>query len=365
MRFAVKCALLVVGPVLASRAQAQTSPNGGTIAGVVVDTAGQPLRDVEVVIPDADVRTRTNSTGAFELLGVKPGRYEVWFRRLGLIVVQYPWESRIGARLEVRVKMRPLPNTLDPVVVYASEERSMKARSMVSGTVTDSAGVPLDGVQVQLAGTGRTTVTSDDGSFVFRHVAPGDMVVRARLLGFAPASHAFTLLDTDDRKVYLRLKPLAQELDEVVVTAESGFGPMQGAWKDYDSRMRWKTTSGSAMILGPERLQSLGGIPLDLALRGAPQGFSRKTVGANSRAKDSRFMITGDVCILENGLRAVSRPLRSYAASDLEMIEYYPNPPPETELTGTVAERMSAIRGCGGVIGSHPPYYVLWFKDAK
>jgi hypothetical protein len=258
--------------------------------------------------------------------------------------------------------MRPLPNTLDPVVVYASEERTMKARSMVSGNVTDSVGVPLDGVQVQLVGTGRTTITSDDGAFVFRHVAPGELMVRARLLGFAPATHSLTLVDNDDRKVYLRLKPLAQELDEVVITAESGFGSAQSAWRDYDERMRWRSPNGTALFIGPERLQALGTLPADLALRGVFAGFTRGTQAASARQAG---LIAGDVCILENGVRPLIAPLATYRSSDLEMVEYYPPSPPETDLTGTVAAHLSVRRGCELFEGRHPAYYVLWLKGAK
>ena len=341
--------------------RAQTSPDGGTFAGVVVDTAGHLLRDVEVLIPDIGVTTRSDSAGAFTLLGVKPGRYEVWFRKVGFIVVQFAWESRVSARLEVRVKMRPLPNTLDPVRVYASEERTMKARSMVSGKVTDANGVPLDGAQVQLTGAQRSTLTADDGSFAFRHVAPGPLVLRARLLGFSPATTRFTLEDDDVREFLLVLKPLAQTLDEVRITAESGFDiPSQVALKDFDERLRWRHVAGSSRFWGPERLSSIGGGTV-MDIRDYPSAPLCNFPGNRNYPCEA--------CVLVDGVRGYFRPINTFVVNDLDMIEYYPpaaGTRGETEWTGTVAERLSHVNAkCRGELGTHPAYFVIWTKGSR
>ena len=313
------------------------------------------------MIPDGAWTTRTDGSGAFVLAGVKPGRYEVWFRKVGLIVVHYGWESRVGARLEVRVKMRPLPNTLDPVRVYAAEERTMRARSMVSGTVTDSAGVPLDGVRVDLIGGQRSTITSDDGAFTFRHVLPGPVVVRARLMGFSPASTTFTLLDEDAREIHLRLKPLAQMLDDVRVTAESGFDlPSQVALRDYDERLRWRNLGGSARFLGPERLRSISGGTIG-DLRDFPEAPRCMFAGSG--------LSTCDACVLVNGTRGWHRPITTFNVNEIETIEYYPPSASfhgETEWTGTVADRMNLVHPqCRGRLGDHPAYFVIWTKGSR
>jgi hypothetical protein len=239
----------------------------------------------------------------------------------------------------------------------------MRARSMVSGTVTDSAGVPLDGVDVQLVGAQRTTTTADDGSFVFRHVAPGPMTVRARLLGFAPASTRFTLADDDTREVHLRLRALAQTLDEVRVTAESGYDiPTRVAQRDLDERLRWRQEIGSTRFFGPERLRSIGGgtVAEIHDYPNAPECMFPGQRGARPPC---------DACVLVDGLRGYYRPITTFDVNDIDMIEYYPptrGGHGETEWTGTVAEQMSRVhKDCRGRLGDHPAYFVLWTKGSR
>ena len=348
--------------------QALTSPTSGTLAGVVRDTGGRALAGAEVSIPELNKGVKADSSGAFVLADVLPGTHEVWVRRLGFIVVQFPWDARAGARLEVAIKMRILPRTLDPVVVYASEERTMKSRSVVHGFVVDADGRPIEGADVALLGAGRTTKTANDGSFIFRHAPEGVLTVRAREIGYAPAVSRFQLLANDDRAVYLRLDGKAQQLDAVNVTADEPYDPAEGAWRDLDQRTRWRNAGGSSLVLGPERLAKFGKSSLNVALREvtglSPRGSTNIIAGAASSA--SRNLVpSGDVCVLENGYRAMTRPLSSYGANQVASVEYYPATPPETELTGTVAAFMNRIPGCEETAaGKHPAWYVIWLTDA-
>ncbi|MDQ2668632.1 MAG: carboxypeptidase-like regulatory domain-containing protein [Gemmatimonadota bacterium] len=344
----------------------------GTLAGIVHDTLGQPLGDVEVSIPGTTVAGRSDGAGAFTLAQVPTGLHEVWARKIGFIVAQFNWTSRADERVEIAVTLRPLPHTLDPVVVWASEERAMTSTSYVRGVVTDSAGFPLDGVEVQLIGTGRGTVTAGDGSFIFRHVKPGVLTLRARMMGYSPAASVMKLMEQDERDVVLRMGNLAQELDEVHVTAESGYGRSESAWKDLDRRMRFHI-EGSARVVGAEQLDGMGSTPLDLALRGFAGGFGTAptTIKAGNSTPISHggSGAPGDACILENGVTPISRPLAVYVASDLRLVEYYPaaspRGSPETEYTQSVIYRMAGVPGCSGELGEHPAYYVLWFKGGK
>src|ERR1043165_3957469 len=96
-------AALVVGIGAASAASAQAP---ATIAGVVRDSAGRAVGDVEVILRDANRGTRTNDRGQFTLGDVAPGNYRVWFRRLGYTSVEYNWAARSGERTEVNVALR-------------------------------------------------------------------------------------------------------------------------------------------------------------------------------------------------------------------------------------------------------------------
>ncbi len=342
----------VAGQVPDTNAISRTT---GTLGGIVRDTLGTVLRDAEVGVPDVGRWTRTDSEGRFVLGDVPPGNREVWVRKVGYIVVQFQWPAAANTRLNVAVTMRPLPHTLDPVVVWASEEKTMKSRSIVRGFVVDSAGDPVEGAEVSLLGSGRATTTLANGSFTFRHVSDGPRTLQARLMGYSPSIARFDLLADDERVVYLKMNQLPHTLDEVRVTAESGYGPLSFVEKDFDARIRWRPQQGSTVFMGPVQMQNLRGIPLDMAMRGVFKGFTRDAPGQRSTA------IPGE-CILEDGLRRSNRNgLRSYSAEEVEMLEYYP---PNTEWTGTIALRFSGT-ACDGAPGHHPAYYVLWLKGKK
>jgi hypothetical protein len=369
MRFATQCAMLAsLTIVLAAQEGSAQAVNSGTLAGVVKDTLGNALRDVEISIQEAGRAAKSDSAGAFMLTQVPPGVHEVWIRRIGFIIVQFRWTAKANERVETAITMRPLPHTLDPVVVYANESKEMKSKSLVRGTVLDSAGFPVQGAEVQLIGTGRATVTDDNGAFIFRHVSPGELMLRARLLGFSPAATRLKLGDDDQREIFLRMGNLAHTLDEVVVREQSGFGRSGQAFKEYDQRARFRMHT-SAVVLGPERLAELGSTPLDLLARGFPAGRTRGPTsiiaGNSTPIRHGGTGVEGDACILENGYRPLRRPLRAYAASDIDMLEFYPAPPPETEPTNTILYRMTGVPGCDGNPGQHPAYYVLWLKGAK
>jgi hypothetical protein len=367
----VALVVTIMAHVTALQAQVKPAvPTLGTLAGVVYDTAGRPAAGSEVSVPFLKRSVKTDRNGNFTLDSIAPGNYEVWIRRLGYNPAQFAWPAKANTRVEISVTMHPLPHTLDPVEVWAEEEKSMKRNSMVSGVVVDAAGNPMGDVEVSLLGTGRTTVTAADGSFAFRHVSDGNLTVRTRYIGYSPALSRIKLMEDDERKVYLRMTPLAQDLDEVNVTARSGYGPEELAWRDFDQRMRWRGQNNFAFTWSEEDLKKFESQPLDLLMHGrTPQAFSARgkaSFGNGDTAPKTAFVIDGDVCILENGARPIKRPLRAYDAGQVETIEFYPATPPETEFTRTLEYRFANVQGCAkDEMGNHPAWYVLWFKGAR
>ena len=90
----------------------------------------------------------------------------------------------------------------------------------VRGHVTSGDGAtPIAGVTVSV--TGHRTLTLSDGSYVLTGVAAGSDSVRARIIGYAPQTKAFTLADGETATVDLSLTPQAVALSAVVV---QGYG---------------------------------------------------------------------------------------------------------------------------------------------
>lgn len=55
------------------------------VSGIVCDSAGTPIADADVSVPDAHLLTRTDRGGAFALEHVSAGRVELSIRRLGYV----------------------------------------------------------------------------------------------------------------------------------------------------------------------------------------------------------------------------------------------------------------------------------------
>ena len=377
MRRIARAVVLMYAVAAPATAPAQVVPRTieavpAELAGVVRDSLGNPVSDAEVNVPLASKSTHTDRTGAFALLGMAPNvAHEVWFRRIGFESVRFVWKGEEGKRVEIAVTLKRLPNTLNPTVVWANETKSLTSTSMVSGVVVDSAGVPVAGADVQLIGAERATRSAEDGTFEFRHVPPGTVTLRARLMGFAPTALMIELEKDDQRDIAIRIRRLVQTLETVNVTEESGYGKTDVAWREFGQRERWRSNSGLDVAIGPKRLREAGGMPLDWLLApysGNPAGARprRSFIAGNSTRMGipPEAALPGGACILENGIQFRNWPLELYSADELDRLEYYPAAPPEREYTGTIEPRMHAQ--CRRAMdGSHPPWYVLWLKGAR
>lgn len=86
-------------------------------------------------------------------------------------------------------------------------------------TMNDATHNPIAGVSVTVGGRG--TLTLSDGSYTITGVAAGSDSLRARIIGYAPQSKAFTLAGNDTVVVDFALDAQAVNLSEVVVV---GYG---------------------------------------------------------------------------------------------------------------------------------------------
>jgi len=87
----------------------------------------------------------------------------------------------------------------------------------ITGTVTDTAGVPLLGTEVSVDGAQVRAFTDDQGVFHLGGVPYGARTLSVRRLGFAPAQVSVQVAEGGDATVAVRLKLLATTLPPVVV----------------------------------------------------------------------------------------------------------------------------------------------------
>ena len=88
---------------------------------------------------------------------------------------------------------------------------------VIRGVATDSAGVPLPGIQVSLEGTARRAVTRGDGKFEFRGVANGSRILRARGIGFTSGAATVTMAPGDAVDVTIMLGRIPIEVSSLTV----------------------------------------------------------------------------------------------------------------------------------------------------
>lgn len=94
------------------------------------------------------------------------------------------------------------------------------AQAFVSGIVTDSAGAPVSGVSLSIAGSAVTAVTDETGKFRLSSVPNGQAEIHARRLGFIPVDRTFQIssLQSIDNLDF-RMAAAPRTLSSVVINA--------------------------------------------------------------------------------------------------------------------------------------------------
>ena len=100
--------------------------------------------------------------------------------------------------------------------------------AVIRGTVHDSAGRPIAGVELGVAGGGLRDRTDERGEYRLAGIVAGPATLVARRIGYKPYSHSLRLLPREEHKVDIVLETSPEVLDAVAVTAERHV---------YDSRL--------------------------------------------------------------------------------------------------------------------------------
>ena len=194
---------LVIIPVAALASPAAAAPAGPPIRGIVVDTAGQPLANVQVVATELQRVVVTDGSGAFALVGAPIGTVHLSFVAVGYaphheVIAVTATASVVEMRVVMRrtalrlagVTITASPTGTDPLSVTQStiqlsgKELQRQLGATVAQTLSSEPGVamrfngPMANVPVVRGLTGERILTLQDGE-------------RVADLASAAADHAF------------------------------------------------------------------------------------------------------------------------------------------------------------------------------
>ncbi|WP_408888482.1 carboxypeptidase regulatory-like domain-containing protein [Myxococcus faecalis] len=234
-----------------------TLKRAATITGHVVDDAGRPVGNVELLLmrmphsPEEEhAESRTAADGSFMLDAASPGEYRLT-----------AYSHRVVTKtLTTRAPMTDLRITLS-------------TGGSVDGTLTDARGLPLPGFRVALAPlngsasdeTLDTPETDLRGRFSRAGVPPGRYRVQAEQSSYSLTREAWSFVDVQEgavAKVDLRL-PVEHALEGSIV--DTSGNPIQGARiqvrvqknaSDDDGRV---VIGGCGMVMHPEVLSDAKG----------------------------------------------------------------------------------------------------------
>jgi len=191
-------------------------------------------------------------------------------------------------------------------------------QGVVTGSVTDSSGVPVSGAEVTIEGSVGHVFSDERGTFRISGVPLGEHILSARRLGFAPFQVGVQVSGVSEARVTIHMKLLAAALPPVVVhgTRMTYTGRLAG----YYERLE-KKTSGYFITReqidqeNPQRLgQLLQRVPGISAVRG-PAGIT----GVRMRGRRCWPLVWIDGTPMPAG----EVDLDSFAPSTIQGIELY------------------------------------------
>lgn len=103
----------------------------GVINGMVLDGTGRPVAGADVVASADNARTRSDSTGHFEIRNLDAGSYVVRARMVGYLPMRLTADLGHGGSVTVRFELTRRPAFLDTLVVTATPDNKCPDRSYV------------------------------------------------------------------------------------------------------------------------------------------------------------------------------------------------------------------------------------------
>jgi CarboxypepD_reg-like domain len=98
--------------------------------------------------------------------------------------------------------------------------KEIATTGILAGLVTDSANVPIGGVEVSLPDLSKTTLTNGEGAFALRDVPPGTQHLLVRRVGYGPVEAQIAIEGGRTVERHIRMAR-ATNLDSVIVTEKA------------------------------------------------------------------------------------------------------------------------------------------------
>jgi hypothetical protein len=318
-------AVLPAGPALAQ--------TGATVDvnGLVRDSAGTPLAQVEITLDSTVVLSRTDTTGRFTVPGLAPGGHKLRFEKPGLLPMTL--------RIEIPEEARGTSHSLGEIVLGIAPARRLRA----SVVITDAtSGRPVEGVVISV---GRRVVGYGDRSGHFRAES---VTVREgeewsfRRLGYRPVS--FELWPSPEQaSVDLAIKLTAAAITLGPVEIRGDVSRALTPWmRDFEQRRQ----AGWGRFMSEQDIQNhRASISATDLLRWAGVNVFGDASGMSGRALQvfgAHCWPPGPPLIFLDGMRLQEASaldwLDMYSPDDLAGVEVYNSPgdiPPVFNSTGS------------------------------
>jgi hypothetical protein len=320
----------VLAAVWAGPARGQAGPSV-SLVGLVRDSAGAPLRDVEVAVDSSIVLVRSDTLGRFAVASLAPGPHTLRFERPGLVPMRM--------RAEIPADAGDVALSLGEIVLRAAPQRLLR----VSIAFTDAtSGRAVEGVVVSV---GRRVVGYGDRKGHFQHdsvrLREGEEW-SFRRLGYQPT--IFELWPAEGQSaldLMIKLTPIAITLGPVIVQGDVSRA-LTPWMRDFEQRRQ----AGWGAFLGEEDIQkhraSLSATGL---LRWAGVNVMGDEIGLSGRSLQvfgAHCWPPGPPVIFLDGVHLTEQSaldwLDMYSPDELAGVEVYNSPgdiPPLFNATGS------------------------------
>lgn len=216
-------------------------------------------------------------------------------------------------------------------------------RAVIYGRAIDTAGRPIMGVHIELVGTRKRAVTSEDGLFVIRDLSPDLYVVTARRLGFEARAFDIRLSGGEILQMGLELERQPQLL-EVVRVDEMAFKPARLAYTTKFDEFYFRRQRGGGTFFDREQLERSGASDIYDLFRAVPG----MRVTASGWGESLSMTSCPSPLIYFDGVRTGNSltGINDMRLSDIEAIEVY------RSMTSLPTH---AKAGCGAIF--------FWFRS--